>query len=110
MRKAFDLLRRTNAANCPPAIRKIVLRGSNMMKQDAASDYLERSIENDRLRRALAARLDKTFKRAGLSSARAATTLGVSKYRLDYWRHGITVPPLDACRRLAADLELDVHW
>jgi len=81
-----------------------------MMKQDAASDYLERSIENDRLRRALAARLDKAFKRAGLSSARAATTLGVSKYHIDYWRHGITVPPLDACRRLAADLKLDVHW
>jgi transcriptional regulator with XRE-family HTH domain len=81
-----------------------------MMNQDTASGHLERSMENDRLRRALAARLDKAFKRAGLSSARAATALGVSKYHVDYWRHGITVPPLDACRRLAADLNVDVHW
>ncbi|MFL9905688.1 helix-turn-helix domain-containing protein [Paraburkholderia sp. RL17-337-BIB-A] len=81
-----------------------------MMNQDTASGHLERSMENDRLRRALAARLDKAFKRAGLSSARAATALGVSKYHVDYWRHGITVPPLSACTRLAAELNLDVHW
>ena len=81
-----------------------------MMNQDTASAHLERSMENDRLRRALAARLDKAFKRAGLSSAHAATALGVSKYHVDYWRHGITVPPLTACTRLAAELHLDVHW
>ena len=81
-----------------------------MMNQDAASSHLERSIENDRLRRALAARLDRAFKRNGLSSECAATALGVSKYQVDYWRHGITVPPLYACKRLAADLNLDVHW
>ena len=81
-----------------------------MMNHDTASGHLERSMENDRLRRALAARLDKAFKRAGLSSARAATALGVSKYHVDYWRHGITVPPLDACMQLAAAFNLDVHW
>jgi len=81
-----------------------------LINQDAASGHLERSIENARLRRALAARLDRAFKRNGLSSARAATTLGVSKYHVEYWRHGITVPPLSACARLAADLNLDVHW
>ncbi|MGF6924362.1 transcriptional regulator with XRE-family HTH domain [Paraburkholderia sp. 40] len=81
-----------------------------MMHQDTASGRLERSIGNDRLRRALAARLDRAFKRAGLSSARAATALGVSKYHVDYWRQGITVPPLNICTRLAADLNLDVHW
>ncbi|MBC8752511.1 transcriptional regulator with XRE-family HTH domain [Paraburkholderia sp. WC7.3g] len=81
-----------------------------MMHQDTASGHLERSIGNDRLRRALAARLDRAFKQAGLSSARAATALGVSKYHVDYWRQGITVPPLNTCTRLAADLNLDVHW
>jgi transcriptional regulator with XRE-family HTH domain len=80
-----------------------------MMSEDA-SYHLERSIENDRLRRALAARLDRAFKRNGLSSECAATALGVSKYQVDYWRHGITVPPLDACMQLAAAFNLDVHW
>jgi transcriptional regulator with XRE-family HTH domain len=80
-----------------------------MMSEDA-SYHLERSIENDRLRRALAARLDRAFKRNGLSSECAATALGVSKYQVDYWRHGITVPPLDACMQLAAAFNLDAHW
>lgn len=72
--------------------------------------HLERSIENDRLRRALAARLDRAFKRADISSARAARWLGVTEYDVQYWRHGITVPPLNVCMRLAAVLNLDVHW
>jgi transcriptional regulator with XRE-family HTH domain len=72
--------------------------------------HLERSIEDDRLRRALAARLDRAFKRAGISSARAARRLGVNEYEVQYWRRGITVPPLNACTRLAAVLNLDVHW
>lgn len=67
-------------------------------------------MENDRLRRAMAARLDRAFKRAGISSARAARGLGVSEYDVQYWRNGITVPPLNACMRLAAVLNLDVHW
>jgi hypothetical protein len=72
--------------------------------------HLERSVENDRLRRALAARLDRAFKRANISSARAARWLGVSEYDVQYWRRGITVPPLNACTHLAAVLNLDVHW
>jgi hypothetical protein len=40
--------------------------------------YLERSAEDDRLRRALAARLDRALKRAGISSAQAAKWLGVA--------------------------------
>ncbi|MFM0106947.1 helix-turn-helix transcriptional regulator [Paraburkholderia rhynchosiae] len=80
------------------------------MNQDTASGHLERSIGNDRLRRALAARLDRAFKRAGISSARAARWLGVNEYEVQYWRRGITVPPLNACTRLAAVLNLDVHW
>lgn len=72
--------------------------------------HLERSAGNDRLRRALAARLDRALKRAGISSTRAAKWLGVSEYDVQYWRRGITVPPLSACMRLATVLHLDVHW
>jgi ribosome-binding protein aMBF1 (putative translation factor) len=72
--------------------------------------HLERSIEDDRLRRALAARLDRTFKRAGMSSAHAAKWLGVREDDVQYWRSGITVPPLNACTRLAVALNLDLHW
>ncbi|MGF6963869.1 hypothetical protein OKW43_000874 [Paraburkholderia sp. WC7.3g] len=64
--------------------------------------HLERSAGNDRLKRALAARLDKAL-------TRAAKWLGVSEYDVQYWRRGITVPPLNACMRLAAVLPLDVH-
>ena len=81
-----------------------------MNRQTTNIRYLERSIESDRLRRALAARIDRAFKRAGISSARAARWLGVSEYDVHYWRHGITVPPLNACMCLAALLNLDVHW
>jgi len=83
---------------------------STVNRQTTNISYLERSIENDRLRRALAARLDRACKRAGISSARAAKAAGVSEYDVHYWRYGITVPPLNACMRLAALLNLDVHW
>jgi hypothetical protein len=29
---------------------------------------------------------------------------------VDFWRRGITVPPLHAFTRIAATLEVDVHW
>jgi hypothetical protein len=72
--------------------------------------HLERSVEDDRLRRALAARLNRAFKRARISSAHAAKWLGVSEYDVQYWRSGITVPPLNACARLADAFDLDIHW
>ena len=72
--------------------------------------YLERSVEDNRLRRALAARLDRTFRQAGVSSAQAAKWLGVSEDDVQYWRRGITVPPLNVCTRLAAAFNLDIHW
>jgi hypothetical protein len=72
--------------------------------------HLERSAEDNRLRRALAARVDRAFKRANIKSAHAAKWLGVSEDDVEYWRRGITVPPLNACACLAAVLNLDVHW
>ncbi|MGF6937073.1 DNA-binding XRE family transcriptional regulator [Paraburkholderia sp. UCT70] len=81
-----------------------------MNRHTQSIGHLERSVGNDRLTRALAARLDRALTRAGISSARAAKWLGVSEYDVQYWRRGITVPPLNACTRLAAVLHLDVHW
>lgn len=72
--------------------------------------HLERSVEDDRLRRAFGARMGRAFKRADISSARAAKWLGVSEYHVQYWRRGMTVPPLNACMRLAAVFNLDIHW
>ena len=68
--------------------------------------HLERSHEDNTLRRAIAARLH----RAGMSSAKAAKRLSVSENDVQYWRRGITVPPLHAFTRMAAILDVDVHW
>lgn len=76
----------------------------------SAAGYLERAVDNGRLARCLAARFDRALRRAGISSIRAAKWLGVSEYDVQYWRHGITVPPLNVCTRIAAILNLDVHW
>ncbi|MBC8742911.1 helix-turn-helix transcriptional regulator [Paraburkholderia sp. UCT31] len=81
-----------------------------MNRRTQSMGHLERTAGNDRLRRALAARLDRALKRAGISSARAANWLGVSEHDVQYWRRGITVPPLKACMRLATVLHLDVDW
>jgi len=69
------------------------------------------SLRDSRLRRALAARFDSAFKGAGagVGSAHAAKWLAVSEDGVQYWRCGITIPPLNACTRLATFLDLDVH-
>ncbi len=72
--------------------------------------HLERSAEDNRLRRALAARLDGALERVGISSAQAAKWLGVSEGDVQFWRRGITVPPLNAFSHIAAILNSDVHW
>lgn len=72
--------------------------------------HLERSAEDHILRRAIAARLDRALQRAGTSSAQAAKWLSVTPNEVDFWRRGITVPSLHAFTRIAATLEVDVHW
>ena len=72
--------------------------------------HLERSLEDNALRRAIGARLDRALNRAGISSAKAAKRLSVSENDVQYWRRGITVPPLHAFTRMAAILDIDVHW
>jgi len=65
-----------------------------MTNRYSMNGHLERSVESDRLRRAVAARLDPGFKRAAISSARAARWLDVSEYDVHYWG-GMESP----CRR-----------
>jgi transcriptional regulator with XRE-family HTH domain len=81
-----------------------------MSRHAQTIEHLERSAEDNGLRRALAARLDRALKRAGISSAQAAKWLGVSEGDVQFWRRGITVPPLNYFARIAAILNLDVHW
>ena len=73
-------------------------------------EHLKRSGEDSSLRRALAARLDTSLKQAGVSSSRVARRLEVSERDVQFWRRGITVPPLGLFKRIAAFLGLDVHW
>ena len=72
--------------------------------------HLERSASDNAFRRALAARLDRALQRAGISSAKTAKWLSVSEDDVQFWRRGITDPPLHAFTRIAAMLDLDVHW
>ncbi|MPW22507.1 XRE family transcriptional regulator [Paraburkholderia sp. CNPSo 3157] len=72
-------------------------------------EHLQRSDEDSSQRRALAARLDTALKRARISSAGAARRLEVSEHDVQFWRRGITVPPLSAFTRIASFLNLDVY-
>jgi Bacteriophage CI repressor helix-turn-helix domain len=72
--------------------------------------HLERSHDDNALRRAIAARLDRTLQKAGVSSAKAANWLDVSEHDVQFWRRGITVPPLHAFTRIARTLDVDIHW
>ena len=47
--------------------------------------HLERSVEDDRLRCALGAGLDRAFKRADISSARAEKWVGANENHIQYW-------------------------
>src|SRR5260370_10275493 len=81
-----------------------------MGRHPNTTGHLERSAEDHVLRRAIAARLDRALRQAGTSSAKAAKWLSVTQEEVDFWRRGITVPPLHAFTRIAATLEVDVHW
>src|SRR5258708_20300431 len=82
------------------------MRGQN----SNTTGHLKSSAEDHVLRRAIAARLDRALQQAGTSSAKAAKWLSVTREEMDFWRRGITVPPLHAFTRIAATLEVDVHW
>jgi ribosome-binding protein aMBF1 (putative translation factor) len=73
-------------------------------------EHLKRSVEDNNLRRALAARLNRALKRAGISSAKVAKWLGVSEDDVQLWRRGVTVPQFHYFTRIADFVKLDVHW
>jgi hypothetical protein len=81
-----------------------------MGQHSNTTGHLQRSVEDHVLRRAIAARLDRALQQAGTSSAKAAKWLSVTREEVDFWRRGITVPPLHAFTRIAATLKVDVHW
>jgi len=79
------------------------------MNQHAQTiEHLERSGGNSSLRRALAARLDTALKRAGVSSAHVARRFDVNERDVQFWRRGITVPPLGVFT--PAFLDVDLYW
>ena len=61
-------------------------------------------------RRAFAARLDMTIKRAKVTSGRVARSLGVSEHEVTLWRAGVIVPKSTHCERLSDLLDVDVAW
>ena len=81
-----------------------------MNRRAQAIQHLERTGEDSRRRRALAARLDTALKRAGISTACVARLLNVAMHDVQFWRRGITVPPLNVFTRIAAFLDVDAYW
>jgi len=81
-----------------------------MNRRAQAIQHLERSGEDSRRRRALAARLDTTLNRAGMSSDSVARLLNVDKHYVQFWRRGITVPSLNVFTHIAAFLDVDLFW
>ncbi|TCG02735.1 hypothetical protein BZM27_53620 [Paraburkholderia steynii] len=72
--------------------------------------HLESTLKNRRARRAFAARLDMTIKRAKVTSGRVAKTLGVPERDVTLWRAGVVVPKSTDCARLSELLDVDVAW
>src|SRR5260370_40429388 len=79
-----------------------------MGQHTKSSQQLHGSAGDHVLGRAIAARLDRALQRAGTRSAKAAKWLSVTQDEVDFWRRGITVPPLHAFTRIAATLQVDV--
>ena len=72
--------------------------------------HLKSTLENSGSRRAFAARLDMTIKRAKVTSGRVARSLGVPERDVTLWRAGVTVPKSTDCERLSELLDVDVAW
>ena len=72
--------------------------------------HLESTLKNNCSRRAFAARLDMTIKRANVTSGRVARALGVPEREVTLWRAGVTVPKGMECVRLSELLDVDVAW
>jgi hypothetical protein len=71
---------------------------------------LTEATNNSRLRRAFAARLDMTMKRAKLTSAHLARSLRIPERDISLWRAGIVMPGRIDCQRVSSILDIDVKW
>jgi hypothetical protein len=71
---------------------------------------LESTLKNNSSKRAFAARLDMTIKRAKVTSSWVARSLGVPERDVTLWRGGATVPTRTDCERLSDLLRVDVAW
>ena len=72
--------------------------------------HLESTLKHNSSRRAFAARLDMTIKRAKVTSSRLARSLGVPERDVTLWRAGVTVPKSTDCERLSELLDVDLAW
>ncbi|MGF6261891.1 hypothetical protein OKW49_002819 [Paraburkholderia youngii] len=70
--------------------------------------HLQSTLNHNRSRRAFAARLDMTIKRAKVTSGRVARSLGVAEHEVTLWRAGVTVRNSADCARLSELLDVDV--
>lgn len=71
--------------------------------------HLETTGQTNGWRRAFAARIDMTLKRAQRRSAWVARRLNVSERQVGFWRAGVLLPTGEQCRRLSALLQVDLH-
>jgi hypothetical protein len=62
--------------------------------------HLQSTLNHNGSRRAFAARLDMTIKRAKVTSGRVARSLGVPEHEVTLWRAGVTAPKSADCERL----------
>ncbi|QCP48289.1 XRE family transcriptional regulator [Trinickia violacea] len=81
-----------------------------MNRHQKLDAHLESTHNNNGSRRAFAARLDMTIKRAKVTSGRVAKSLGVPERDVTLWRAGVTVPKSTDCERLSELLDVDVAW
>jgi DNA-binding transcriptional regulator YiaG len=72
--------------------------------------YLNQRFENANERRPFTARLDKSIRRAKLTSYAVARALDVSESDVTLWRAGVTLPSGMHCRRLSELLQIDIGW
>ena len=72
--------------------------------------HLQSTLNHNGSRRAFAARLDMTIKRAKVTSGRVARSLGVPEHEVTLWRAGVLVPKSTDCERLSDLLDVNVAW
>lgn len=82
-----------------------------MIRRANLEVQLDRNRTSTNWRRAFAAKLDMTMKRANLSTCAVASSVGVPERDVALWRAGASAP--ESCgqiERLSAVLRVDLHW